>query len=140
VPPSEILLTTAAAARRIGVTPGYLRSQSRQPGGPNKYVTDIGVFYKPSELDAWHSSQHPPECFVYFIESDNGMVKIGSSVDPETRLRALQTGSPCVLRLLFVEPGGSARERELHARFDACRRHGEWFEPDEALKEYMNAH
>lgn len=57
-----------------------------------------------------------------------GQVKIGYAVDPERRLRQLQTGSPHRLELRrTVCPATMAQEAELHRRFAAYRDHGEWF-------------
>lgn len=86
----------------------------------------------------YRASRTRPVCrpaeFVYFIEATtSGLIKIGSASNPVGRLAALQTGSPERLRLLGTEPGGAARERELHSIFAADRSHGEWFHPSEAL-------
>lgn len=67
--------------------------------------------------------------FTYFIAADNGLIKIGSSESPLARVRQLQTGSPCRLRLITAVPAGLASESELHDRFAAHRSHGEWFHP-----------
>ena len=64
--------------------------------------------------------------FVYLIECD-GLVKIGVSYDPYTRLKELSTGSSAPLRLLGYVPGGFKREKELHRMFAARRANGEWF-------------
>ena len=58
----------------------------------------------------------------------SGVVKIGRSVDPESRLRTLQTGYPRKLTLLHVEPGGGHLEPKLHERFASLQTHGEWFD------------
>lgn len=63
---------------------------------------------------------------VYFIECD-GLVKIGVSDDPYTRLKELSTGSSSPLRLLGCIPGGFKREKELHRKFANQRATGEWF-------------
>lgn len=74
--------------------------------------------------------------YVYFITAlgvqDLKRIKIGSSKDPEDRLRKLQTGSPFKLTLL-----GKVKCRDVsHARsieklahniFHKKRRIGEWF-------------
>lgn len=74
------------------------------------------------------------ERFVYFILAANsGLIKIGSAVDPASRLRVLQTGSPEPLRLIRTIPGGAELERQLHRDFAADRVHGEWFRPSEVL-------
>lgn len=67
---------------------------------------------------------------IYFIEAgDGGPIKIGRAVDPESRLRQLQTGTPERLRLLAVVAGSRDLESDIHRRLAAHRRSGEWFEP-----------
>lgn len=65
---------------------------------------------------------------VYFVQSAiGGPIKIGQSLDPQSRLKELQTGSPFELRLLAVT--SNYTESELHSQFSFARLHGEWFEP-----------
>ena len=66
--------------------------------------------------------------FAYFVGGDAGAIKIGRSVNPETRLKELQAGSPIPLRILALRPGKD-RERLYHQLFAAHRLHGEWFAP-----------
>jgi hypothetical protein len=61
---------------------------------------------------------------------NHGLIKIGSSTNPRTRIRSL-----CA-RLLSLEDGGRRREGELHTRFWRYRLHGEWFAPVEELLDY----
>ena len=68
--------------------------------------------------------------YVYFIEADNGLVKIGKSKDVRKRLNALRGASPISLRLLFsIDCNGQAikTEKRFHKMFAAKRKHGEWF-------------
>ena len=68
--------------------------------------------------------------YVYFIEADNGLVKIGKSKDVRKRLSALRGSSPVRLWLLFsIDCGGRAHQTEIefHKRFEAKRHHGEWY-------------
>ena len=68
--------------------------------------------------------------YVYFIEADNGLVKIGKSKDVRKRLSALRGASPINLRLLFsIDCNGQAikTEKHFHKMFAAKRKHGEWF-------------
>lgn len=76
-----------------------------------------------------------PDQTVYFIQANapTGLVKIGCAAHPSDRVRSLQTGSPALLTLLGTEPGGAARERELHQQFADSRAHGEWFRPTPGL-------
>lgn len=64
--------------------------------------------------------------YVYAVEGA-GLVKIGRSVAPSFRMTMLQSGSPVKLKLRGWVTGDHRLERELHDRFSAYRRHGEWF-------------
>lgn len=78
------------------------------------------------------------ERHVYFVQAENGLIKIGVSNDPRARLRSLQTGSPVDLTLLGAAPGrGREMEAELHERFAAHRVRGEWFQPAPELIAYI---
>jgi hypothetical protein len=73
----------------------------------------------------------------FFRRPDNGLIKIGTSLRVSVRLTTLrrETGQP--LELLGVMKGEMSREKELHARFSACRREGEWFAPERDLCQYI---
>jgi hypothetical protein len=65
---------------------------------------------------------------VYFITCrETGTVKIGSSLEPEARLKELQTGHPFELKVEAVLPGGCSEEFDFHRRFSEERLKGEWF-------------
>jgi hypothetical protein len=64
--------------------------------------------------------------WVYFIAGAN-LVKVGTTADLRKRIGAIQADSPVPLTLMLVVEGGRDVERDLHTRFDAFRRHGEWF-------------
>lgn len=66
-----------------------------------------------------------PVC--YFIGGAEGPIKIGYSRDVNARLAKFQLGSPVALDILAITPGGEAQEAIYHARFEAHRLHGEWF-------------
>ncbi len=75
---------------------------------------------------------------VYFIQpAQGGLIKIGVAQHLPSRLATLQTGSPLELRVIAVMQGGEPVERELHKRFAADRRHGEWFEPSPELLDFI---
>lgn len=75
---------------------------------------------------------------VYFIRGeDTGKIKIGFAVDPEIRLRDLQTGSSEKLSLIKFIEGTQEKETEIQNRFKKYRIHGEWFEPAEELVEFI---
>lgn len=93
------------------------------------------------EAAAWKRAEPGGEVrSVYFIEAENGLIKIGVSDDPVSRFGQIRTMSPLPLRLRGVVPGaGNAGEAELHQRFAADRAHGEWFRPSPALLSYIAA-
>lgn len=66
---------------------------------------------------------------VYFVEAENGLVKIGYSANVALRFRALLTTSAAPLKLLGWLPGTTGTERELHDKLEDSRSHGEWFRP-----------
>jgi hypothetical protein len=72
--------------------------------------------------------------WVYFIQVvPDGPIKIGSALDPPSRLKELQTGSPHWLDLLAVST--KFTEREYHERFaEHCIR-GEWYRPVPSILE-----
>ncbi len=78
--------------------------------------------------------------FVYFLQAViGGPIKIGSSVNVEARVVAMQTGCPFELRVLATMPGGLLEERAMHSRFCALRGAGEWFRPGPELIEVIRA-
>ncbi|MBV8819866.1 MAG: GIY-YIG nuclease family protein [Acidobacteriaceae bacterium] len=71
----------------------------------------------------------PKDGLVYFIEDTlTTDVKIGfCQKKPEKRMADLRTGNPNPLRLVGSVRGSKAQEKELHRRFSAYHRKGEWF-------------
>lgn len=70
-----------------------------------------------------------PQSWIYLIGCDEvRAVKIGISCNPQSRLSAMQIGSPAVLRLLWKTPGSIDMEQDIHEYFHAYRKHGEWFD------------
>ncbi|GHX89544.1 hypothetical protein VCSRO111_0606 [Vibrio cholerae] len=56
----------------------------------------------------------------------SGLIKIGRTINLNTRMSALQCGSGVLLDILFVIP--KDKEKHLHKKFANYRVHGEWFE------------
>ena len=75
--------------------------------------------------------------FVYFVSSEDGRIKIGTSANVEKRLEALQTSSATRLSLLLTVPGGVDMETELHRRFKHIRESGEWFKGTPELRSFI---
>lgn len=68
--------------------------------------------------------------YLYCI-SDGSLCKFGYSVDPQRRLRSLQTGSSSQLQLVHciavLEDQGRVLERTFHREYAYRRVRGEWF-------------
>jgi hypothetical protein len=66
---------------------------------------------------------------VYFIRGvgTRGPVKIGCSSDPAARCRAMSNGSPVVLEIVALIPGGMDIERRFHGLFQGSHERTEWF-------------
>ena len=83
--------------------------------------------------------------FVYYIQC-GAFVKIGTSINPESRVRQLERGGKAKRPSLWVGspkliaymPGNVAKERELHRQFAATRDEGEWFLMTEDLIEHVD--
>ena len=82
---------------------------------------------------------------IYVVSGADGYVKIGITDKPQSRLAAIQNGSPEPLKLcLFVHALGRAAqdiEALAHRRLHIFRRSGEWFKctPETAIKVVMEA-
>ena len=77
------------------------------------------------------------DAVVYFVQSEVGKIKIGTSRNLSQRLRELSSGSPVPIRLLLSIPGDRSKELELHMMFAESRSHGEWFEPTQDLISFI---
>lgn len=68
---------------------------------------------------------------IYFVQhGETGAIKIGyTALAIEKRIASLQTAASAPLKLLATLSGDRATERDLHQRFAAHRRSGEWFDP-----------
>ena len=76
---------------------------------------------------------------VYFLQAEgSGRIKIGTTKDPDHRIKVIRAGSPVHLRVLAVVRGGRQMEKMLHIAFAPFRcGRTEWFEPDAALLSYV---
>jgi hypothetical protein len=79
------------------------------------------------------AKSHAVAGYIYAIQSPENPrhVKLGLSSNPQARLRALQTGNPFKLQLIwtFACPNMAALEDKFHQVFDKYRIDGgEWFD------------
>ena len=66
---------------------------------------------------------------VYVIGAPgSGVVKIGRSVDIETRFATIQNACPTKVEVRWTTPGAAQLEGQLHAEFGHLRTFGEWFD------------
>ena len=77
--------------------------------------------------------------WVYFVhDPDTDEIKIGQSISPEARLKALQRERPNAY-ILATMPDHSL-ERELHDRFESLHVGHEWHRSSLELRTYIAAH
>jgi hypothetical protein len=66
---------------------------------------------------------------VYVVRDDAAeRCKIGHSRAPYARIKALQTGSSCILRLVCLVAASQDFEGSFHKQFQDRWVHGEWFD------------
>jgi len=79
-----------------------------------------------------------PSGRVYFLRSQNDLVKIGFTRSPvSVRINAIGQLSPVPLFLIGSIPGTMKDETQFHHLFAAFRSHGEWFEIRGELAAYL---
>ena len=75
---------------------------------------------------------------VYFLLSEDGKVKIGTSAHLEKRMEALQTASSTKLTLLLTIPGSVELETDLHRLFKTYHLSGEWFTYTDEIRHFVS--
>jgi hypothetical protein len=75
--------------------------------------------------ERWELPENMRRWQAELVAAKLGAVKIGRSLNPEKRLRAIKNGNPDILKLLGII--NDDREIELHQRFAEYRTSGEWF-------------
>lgn len=72
--------------------------------------------------------------YIYIIGTNQPPYKIGITINPEQRLRSLQTGFPYPLKILYLEKclinEYKQLEKEIHNTLSYKRTKGEWFNLD----------
>jgi len=84
----------------------------------------------------------PVNKIYLMLDDTNGLIKIGKSKNPKVRERTLQSEKPQT-HLIVQWTAPASVEKELHKRYSAKNKRGEWFrlsikELDE-IKEFMDA-
>jgi len=70
--------------------------------------------------------------YIYLLKSqENGYYKIGKSVNPDRRIKTLQTGNPekidLVLKVKVFDRFSAKIESALHSQYSYLNKNGEWF-------------
>ena len=75
------------------------------------------------------ASKDDAAMFIYFVQAQDGCIKIGRASNVEKRIAELQTGQAHRLRTLLILSGSASLEFQLHSRFShlRVRDDGEWF-------------
>lgn len=79
-------------------------------------------------------------CFIYAIEAENGLVKIGRTNNPQQRAKSVFAGSPVKTRLIIAIPGLRRHEGELHRLFRTHCEWYEWFRIEGAVRRFVEEH
>lgn len=69
---------------------------------------------------------------VYALKRADGMVKIGTTIDLDSRIRVLSS-SHGPLEIVRILNGDVRLERKLHSQFKTRHQFGEWFKADAAM-------
>jgi hypothetical protein len=77
------------------------------------------------------------EPVVYFISTEDDLIKIGYTTSLRSRIRSLRTASPKELSVLLVVPGSRDDERQLHNRFEAFRVGRQWFRRCDPIMDFI---
>lgn len=95
-----------------------------------------GAVDKPAK--SFHKKSEYVDGFIYFAGFGD-YVKIGYSVDVDSRMKTLQTGFPMKLVLFLVIRGTPELEKQMHKKFVKSRLRGEWFKLSYEVTEFMVA-
>lgn len=74
---------------------------------------------------------------IYFIQAENGPIKIGYSRSLEKRLKSLQASNGQKLTVLGTMKGTLKDEKSLHEKFSDYKISSEWFRPYSDLLKFI---
>jgi hypothetical protein len=99
--------------------------------GPRIFGIRPGISFRLDELLQKPSPRRQLQGrFIYIVQADNGMLKIGVSTNPSARLAQLRTASAVPLAIAYVGAlrcAGYTVEAEAHRTLAGYRQNGEWF-------------
>lgn len=88
-------------------------------------------------LIAYGERKRKRHAAVYFLQKEDGLIKVGFAVNVASRMKHISAMAGCELTLLATTTGGSKKEAELHTMFAEDRVYGEWFQPSDRLMAYI---
>ena len=93
----------------------------------------------------WGLPPGAPSCvrkqpYVYFVQNEDGYIKIGFTRHIKSRLVRMQIDNCMKLKLIGKVKGGQELESKLHRKFKQYRKRGEWFGAVPELLEYISTH
>ena len=65
---------------------------------------------------------------LYVMQNEHGFVKVGRSLNPESRRKSLEASEDCHIRIVATFPNQGHREESIHIALDEHRIEGEWFD------------
>jgi DNA phosphorothioation-dependent restriction protein DptG len=77
--------------------------------------------------------------YVYFVKSESGHIKIGSSNNVKRRMAIMRTDCPFKIKLLGKMAIGEFTECQIHKIFKRFRYRGEWFIETIEIIEFINS-
>jgi hypothetical protein len=106
---------------------GRARAYDRRRREDAEYDRDLAARAGPFVFHPGMGPHRQQRELVYFIASESGPIKIGMALDPEKRLKGLQTSHHEKLMILATCSGGRDQEWTYHKQFAEHRINGEWF-------------
>lgn len=97
--------------------------------------------WKTSQPSIREKPKKTKTAYVYLIRAENGLIKIGKTIDLDKRLEGISGMSPEPLELIYSIKTTIAKvnklEAQLHYTFNNSRSHGEWFDLSVSDIEYV---
>jgi hypothetical protein len=124
---------------------GYYRHRGTANAASIPHGTVTVLTLDPLRCSAKNNRELRSGEYVYFITSNSGLVKIGTSKSPWSRLVELQVGNPEPLNMALLincgkDFGKAGVERAVHLTLGSSRIRGEWFDATApAVSQFINA-
>ncbi len=121
---------------------------------PDSFVEDLAATISPAKkvkrqqkklkkkLDFAVAYEKTSDQLLYLMENNNGLLKIGISIEPVRRARNLTTASGVPVHLVAVwklDKNTRKVEGQLHKSFSKYRLEGDWFSPGSVTPEKIEA-